>query len=235
MPNQPPRSARRYPFGHLVGRAALFVVCACAAASASDLQRPHITVRTYNTYNVSDKELSDAVKTAGDLLASIDVDVRWRECRIGPTRERGRDACTDAPAADELMVRIVRAPRGLHDVDELGFSYVDSVRRSGALATVFADRIHALASNGDTRAGTLLGRAMAHEVGHLLLGTTDHSSEGLMRQRWTVRSRLLDQGPQWQFSTADAAGIRSAAAERSAERVMLALRAPHQSSGDARP
>ena len=34
--------------------------------------------------------------------------------------------------------------------------------------------------------GELLGRAMAHEIGHLILGTTQHDSRGLMRGRWTV-------------------------------------------------
>jgi hypothetical protein len=204
--------------------------------AVSGQERAHITVRTYNTYNVSHQELSEALTTAGDLLASIGVDVRWRDCRLrSEIREHDGDRCGDARAIDELMVRIVRAPRTLRDGDELGFSYVDSVQRSGALATVFADRIHALASGGDTRAGTLLGRAMAHEMGHLLLGTTGHSPRGLMRQQWTVRSRLLDRGSQWQFSSTDAAAIRSAAAERSAERLMLALRTPTPSSTSSRP
>ena len=205
----------------------MVLLCVCATTSVSAQERAHITVRTYNTYKVSQKELSDAIDAAGDLLASIGVDVSWRECRIGSGfSERPLDPCSDPLAVDELLMRIVRAPRGLRDVDELGFSYVDSVRRTGALATVFADRVHALTSRGDIRAGTLLGRAMAHEMGHLLLGTTDHSPDGLMRQRWTVRSRLLDRGPQWQFSSADAAAIHSAAAQRSAERLILALRAP---------
>jgi hypothetical protein len=224
-----PRCAHWCPFDQLVGRAALLVVCACTATSASAQQRAHITVRTYNTYNVSRKELSAAFKSAGDLLASVDVDVRWRECRVREDRDRVRDGCIDPLAPDELIVRIVRTPHGVQAIDELGFSYVDSVRRTGTLATVFADRVHALASQRDAGASVLLGRAMAHEVGHLLIGSTDHSQDGLMRQRWTVRSRLLDQGPQWQFSAADAAAIRSGAAGRAAERVMLALQTPPRS------
>jgi hypothetical protein len=30
----------------------------------------------------------------------------------------------------------------------------------------------------------LLGHAMAHEIGHVLLGTTEHSPEGIMKARW---------------------------------------------------
>jgi hypothetical protein len=37
------------------------------------------------------------------------------------------------------------------------------------------------------RVGTVLGRAMAHELGHYLLGTATHASRGLMRARFEPR------------------------------------------------
>jgi hypothetical protein len=35
-----------------------------------------------------------------------------------------------------------------------------------------------------TGTAIILGHAMAHELGHLLLGTNSHSSDGLMRAQW---------------------------------------------------
>jgi len=32
---------------------------------------------------------------------------------------------------------------------------------------------------------SLLGHVMAHEIGHLLQGTTQHSESGIMKARWT--------------------------------------------------
>ncbi len=34
--------------------------------------------------------------------------------------------------------------------------------------------------------GTILGYAMAHEIGHLLLNTAGHSCRGVMKARWTA-------------------------------------------------
>ena len=34
--------------------------------------------------------------------------------------------------------------------------------------------------------GQILGHAVAHEIGHLLMGTNSHSSRGLMRGNWNV-------------------------------------------------
>lgn len=39
----------------------------------------------------------------------------------------------------------------------------------------------------DLRLGLVLGRALAHEIGHYLLGTRDHSPAGLMRADFTAR------------------------------------------------
>ena len=46
------------------------------------------------------------------------------------------------------------------------------------------------AAGGDALAARLLGRALAHEVGHYLLGTRDHAPRGLMRPAFTVRDVL---------------------------------------------
>jgi hypothetical protein len=39
---------------------------------------------------------------------------------------------------------------------------------------------------GDVSLGTILGYAMAHEIGHVLLNIAGHSSHGVMTARWTV-------------------------------------------------
>ena len=46
------------------------------------------------------------------------------------------------------------------------------------------DRIDALARQAGVDPGMLLGRAVAHEIGHLILGTTKHAKSGLMRATW---------------------------------------------------
>ena len=53
--------------------------------------------------------------------------------------------------------------------------------RTGVLATIFVDSVELIASLSEIDATLLLGRAIAHELGHLLLGTNAHSVRGLMR------------------------------------------------------
>ena len=59
-----------------------------------------------------------------------------------------------------------------------------------------------------TRADVLLGRALAHEIGHLLLGTTPHASTGLMRALWSTATLKRDNADDWLFTPADAQSTR---------------------------
>ena len=81
----------------------------------------------------------------------------------------------------------------------------------GRLATVYPDRVARLAEWAGVNSSVLLGRVIAHEVGHLLLGTTDHSPNGLMRARWS-KLHLAHQRSirSWGFSLEEAAAMRRA-------------------------
>src|SRR5439155_10444253 len=61
---------------------------------------------------------------------------------------------------------------------------------------------------GRSRRRKLLGRVVAHEVGHLLLGTTAHSATGLMRARWNDEEARRDHPMDWLLSWADARQVR---------------------------
>jgi hypothetical protein len=51
-----------------------------------------------------------------------------------------------------------------------------------------------LAAFADTFLGRALGRALAHEIGHYLLGTREHTEDGLMRPQFTPQELLQDAG-----------------------------------------
>jgi len=58
------------------------------------------------------------------------------------------------------------------------------------MATVYLRRIEAIAQGSLATKGQLLGHAAAHEIGHLLLGTLEHSPGGIMKADW--RGKTLD-------------------------------------------
>ena len=90
--------------------------------------------------------------------------------------------------------------------------------RSGALATVYVDRVATLAGASAVDAPTLLGRAIAHEVGHLLLGTSAHARIGVMRAVWSPDMLRHDRPGDWLFTPHDALALRAAVHARGARR-----------------
>jgi hypothetical protein len=145
-----------------------------------------LVVRLYDAYGVSARELENARATGGSILGHAGIAVTWVTC-----------PCDEQVGPAEVIVRLTAAA-ATSERGSLGFSYVDVADRSGTLATVFADRVKKRAGEAHVSSGELLGRTMAHEIGHLILGTTQHDSRGLMRGRWTV-SELQNNRP-WDWS-----------------------------------
>lgn len=62
----------------------------------------------------------------------------------------------------------------------------------GRLVYVFDDRVRALSSRSGIPYNVLLGRVLAHEVGHVLLPFNSHSLTGIMRETIDSTSRQID-------------------------------------------
>lgn len=170
-----------------------------------------VPVRVYNA--VSDFSTDDqqiALVVARKALSSASVDVAWTICEPG--------AClTPAPAA--LMVRVVQSPVGAPgDSRFLGHALIDSRTRTGVLATVFIDRTRRVAGDLGLDHRVLLGRAIAHELGHLLLATPTHGNAGLMREVWSRDELLGTHQDDWIFDPSDVAAIRKRLARARTER-----------------
>jgi hypothetical protein len=55
---------------------------------------------------------------------------------------------------------------------------------------------------------------IAHEIGHMLLGTIAHSPVGLMRAEWVARDVHRDFPADWLFSTRESIAMRQRLTER---------------------
>jgi hypothetical protein len=188
------------------------------AAEASHTREPDrtsIIVRTY-TQPASAGAIPAARRTASAILERAGIQVVWFECAL-PGDVTPADACTKPPRWNELLVRIIPAGaldyRPL-DVDTLGFAVIDRKAGTGSLATVYADRVSMLAQGADVDEAELLGRTMAHEVGHLLLGTNRHTARGLMRGSWSSADLRWTNPAQWLFGSNESEAMRSGIAGR---------------------
>jgi hypothetical protein len=186
----------------LIGIGAL-VPAATASAAVALLE--DTVVRVYDSAGLKAETKESAFGVAGRTLAAASVTVRWNECdAAGPS-------CGTPIAPGELVVRIVRSPAPAWAPDglPLGDAFVDRRTRSGVLATIYADRVMLLAASAGIEAATLLGRAIAHELGHLLLATDAHATRGLMRPIWSREELRNSRGADWIFTPEEAAAIRS--------------------------
>jgi hypothetical protein len=132
-----------------------------------------------------------------------------------------QSSCTDPlRGGSDLLLRLV--PSASADATNhfssrivaMGSSLIDHDSRAGALATVDPELVLKIARGSAVDFATLLGRAIAHEIGHLLLGHSRHSRDGLMRAIWSQDEIRGIRPANWQFSAAEAAEMRHALAAR---------------------
>ena len=177
------------------------------AAQSPERTSDTLVVRVYDGTAGHARTRTTAILTAASIASEAGLDIHWTDC----TRTTQVGACTELRGPDDLIVRIVpvavsgspglqiraqsRAP--------LGFSVVDPVVGAGAIAMVFLDRVLPLARRTGVDPGRLLGRAIAHEIGHLLLRTTKHSPTGIMREIWTDTELMRDTPVDWLFAEDD--------------------------------
>jgi hypothetical protein len=199
----------------------VFASVACASAAAVDPEL-RVVIRTYDASAVAgDLTLAQAAATA--ILEDAGVAVTWVRCDAAPVR--GDDNSCVAPlAANELAIRFVHLPArpAGRDLVTLGDSLVDTRLRTGSLATIYVNRVAALAAHCGIDVRGLLGRAVAHEVGHLLLGTTAHAPSGLMRAAWSQHALRRERPETWTFTADDARALREAVRGRAARRLAAA-------------
>ena len=201
-------------------------VCAaglCATASEARAAQPTVIVRLYDTAGAGPDARNAAMRTASDIAQQAGVTLQWKDCSRG-----GADfPCTGIRGARELVVRLMLEPRGqdLRASDalsvpgangaaalQLGFAAIEPATRAGVLATIYYDRVERVATRSGVPGGRFLGRAIAHEIGHLLLPSRPHSRSGLMRAVWTDGGSSDGQPGDWLFSADDSRRLRDAVA-----------------------
>jgi hypothetical protein len=166
-----------------------------------------LILRVYDAAGVPSDTLERAHVTVARTLDVVRIEPVWRSCNA--------NACADPPKHDELIVRIVKADqKGSEDL--LGSAAVDVDDRAGTLATIYLNRVEWLARQARVDSGRLLGRAIAHEIGHLLLGTAGHACAGLMRARWLTGELQRDWPLDWMLSDREGAQMRWRLFERGA-------------------
>jgi hypothetical protein len=154
----------------------------CQTATTNEAYAAKVTVLTYNYARVPVYVLVKAEQEATNIFRKIGVGVLWVDC--SPT---SGDVSTN-PACGKPA-----------DATTLTLNFHLRFKRSGGM--ILADHDIGYALPGGNRAGVayscvehladssadrpqILGHVMAHEIGHLLLESAEHSDSGIMRAVW---------------------------------------------------
>lgn len=202
------RASRRHAFIAL-----LAAVAVSAGVAAADPRPVNVVIRVYDGTLADAASRAAAIQGAAAILAASDVRAAWYDC----TGDSSRPGCGASRHERELIVRIMTSagPGSLvaakaHETRRnaaparltLGFAVIDSASGGGALATIFVDRVEAVAHRSGVPSRSILARAIAHEVGHLL-GAHRHGPGGLMREVWTDEEIALRREEDWQFAPSE--------------------------------
>lgn len=135
-----------------------------------------IRVTVIDSVGIEEQTLSLSMAQARRIFNNAGLELEWISCRI----KNASEECIPAP----FVVRIIARPRdGFGRRTTLGFSVF--AEEGSVYATIFRDRVSALATVARVSEPVLLGAAIAHELGHLLLGNVPHARQGIMAWPWT--------------------------------------------------
>ena len=157
-----------------------------------------------------------AVGGAAKILDGAGIRIEWVHCSSYRAGDHQRPArCTLPFARNEVTLRIGQSTdAGTCGCDPAGRLMLDQSVRSGTLATIYLEPLERLARAASVTTATVMARAMAHEVGHLLLGTNTHSARGLMRPVWTAEELTRNEAADWSIPRDDGEKMRRALARR---------------------
>jgi hypothetical protein len=145
--------------------------------------KPEVAISVYDYAHVSPKLLVAAEEDARRIFLQAGVDTVWTPCL--PKPEKIEAANCYSVNATHLTLKIL--PRAISAQardrsDVLGTALLDG-QGVGYYSYVFYEAVQRIAD--ERKLGhAMLGDVLAHEIGHLLLGSNSHSVSGIMSAHW---------------------------------------------------
>ena len=146
--------------------------------------RPAVTIRVLNSGVADAQTMSLARRVAVRIFDHSGINLVWFDCDIRDEGWTTEETCGRQRGAAEFWLRITLKRPPATKVGALAFTELDDRTGDGA-AGVYYPAVVEMAKKWRNREGDVLGAAIAHEVGHLILGANAHAGFGVMRARWS--------------------------------------------------
>jgi hypothetical protein len=141
-----------------------------------------IAIRMIGSAHIPARTLANAKRLAGDILRGVGVEADWVDCDSA-----GRPCLQPVKPTDfwlQLLARRPQAVPGSLEPDATGYALVvPDCHDACGYAAVSYPAVRAAADEMHNDPALVLGAAIAHEIGHLLLGRDSHAPEGVMSRR----------------------------------------------------
>jgi hypothetical protein len=159
----------------------MLLVLSIPSLSTPAVNEAHrLTIRVMDYAGLPVATLGELEANAQRVLRGAGVSVHFVEC-YGNVVKSGAAGCLGVPGSTDVILRILQ-PKFAVKGEQLGYAAMGP--EGGAYVTIFVNLGEQKARVGNLTNGAFLGHAVAHEIGHLLLGANSHSTAGIMRPVW---------------------------------------------------
>lgn len=169
-----------------------------------------VTVLVFNYSAASPSTVRTAEQHVSRIFRAAGLQPSWIWCPV-PLSAASKQACAAEVGLQSVRVRIVdHSESNYFGEDIFGFAIAP------AIATVYYGNAMALAKSdqADYEVPVILGCAIAHEIGHLLLGPGSHARTGIMQAQWKREELERAVKGQQLFTAEEAEKMRCNAASR---------------------
>jgi hypothetical protein len=161
-----------------------------------------ITVWVLNPARVRMGTAAEAERTAADIFQKAGVEIGWVDCEAS-------DACRREPGRLEFWLHLLNKQPAALSGDALGYALLTHQPGSeGSYAAVSWPAVRHLTDPMEIGPGPVLGAAIAHELGHLLLNSHAHSHDGVMAERLRAPQLMMAARGELRFDDQQAEAIR---------------------------
>lgn len=168
---------------------------------ADNESRPVVAVRIFNYARVDTRTMNRAREHARRIVKKAGLQMTWQECGGDPRQRVPDPPCGSALGANEFAVRVLERFEGPKGELHMG-------QAAGRMVNLYWEDIRRMAEKTSLAVDVLLGCALVHELGHLLLHSGEHSSNGLMATGWGRQSLVEAERGNLLFSEKEAALLR---------------------------
>jgi hypothetical protein len=183
-----------------------WIVCAGISIEALAGQS-HITVEVKNAARITHYTVSRAEAVASSLFERAGIEIEWIEC-FSASIDPWQSSCLETTNTDQFTI-VIRQNHGTARVHDTALGYSLPFSGMHNHAAVFWQSVSRTAQRNSDAVDerTLLGMVMAHELGHLLMGSGRHGP-GVMNAGWR-RSDFREMGQcRFRFTLEQAAQLR---------------------------